>query len=505
MDISDDHFEKQLREIKNKINSYADYSEIEALIEYIINYTKPKLNEIDFFKKYDQIINVLTSTSAIKNQLYVEKLLKKYFINYLEYLKCDDYGGLAILFHKILRNKFFFFYPIIYKYILQLINFDEELYDILTFDNNKLFGLISSKISFFEDIVEFSSSYCLFFNSKLRNQMVLNLFDYYKKNKKLYIWFPFSGISLEPQLFSYIFHLLFELDSNKTFINNFSIICSDHSNFLLENGYKSTLFNELFLKIKDDFSKENNLKIGSIKTNLAKSKKNIEIKKVDFIVKNEIPDIDIDYVFINSLKLSNLTYEKERILKLLNKLYQSNQEIKVILEILSSYFIKEIDFNSSLPIKSKLICSEFYSQENKDFHILYFEIHFEKNKSQNEEIINLSKLYDYYQSGDIKKLKSVIKNNLNIVLNTNDEKIKYAEILSSVGYHSRSFEMVKKHYTIDYNKSYYILNDILTHSKNEKLIKSVELFIKLKKIREKRFSEDIFKAVKDEIDNFLKD
>lgn len=507
MDKLAEIIEKNLIKINNMIISSAESGDIDQSVSHLYNLIKEKYNDIEFFKIFDQIINLLSTPRVIKDKDYTENILKKYLILYYKMLDCDYFDEIAILFNKIIRNKRISSYPIIYKNIFQLISDDNNIDEQLINEHTNLSLIIGKYLPVIKDITEYSSSYTLYFNSKIRNELILFLYDFYSKNKELTIWFPFSGISVEPQIFSYLFHLVADLKKKKTSIKNFNIYVSDHTGKLLERGLRSNFFEHIFQKMKDDFCKINQIPPVEIKTSLTKAKKAITYENLDLIYKNEVLNKEINFVVINSLKLSDLTFEKDKMFKLLNKIHRTLNKSIVIIELISQFPIKETELNNDKIDKVKLICNDFYSKENIDYHIQYFAFYFKPISENTIEVnISINDLFENYKNMDIEMIKkslNLIDTDLNI--SSNEEIFKYSEILAKAGFHSKSFSLIKKIYKSDYNKTYGLLNYIYSSTKNEKLKKSVDSFIITNRLRENAFSEELFFAIEEEIDVFLND
>ena len=168
--------------------------------------------------------------------------------------------------------------------------------------------------------------------------------------------------------------------------------------------------------------------------------------------------------------------------------------------------MKEITFDNNNIKKIKLLCSDFYSQDNKDYHIQYFAIYLENNKKEDiKKSGSLDKLYDNQKEFEIEDIKNELRSIEEKNISSHSDLYKYAEILSNAGFHSKSYEIIKKIYKSNYNKTDKILSNIIENTKNEKLKKSVVNFIKFNKIKESIFSEELFNAVKEEVDTYLKD
>lgn len=414
--------------------------------------------------------------------------------------------------NKLFKNKFEHLNPLIYKYILEL--FGDN--DISFFENEDLhlYDMMSTNIKPIEDLLQNSSSYTLYTNLKIRNSLILYLYEIYKREKSLSIWFPFAGISIEPQLLSYIFNLINEINSNRGSLSNFKLYISDHSDKIVKNGFNSNLFNQTFVKIKESFCKDNGLNKDTLKTTISKAKKSIEIKDDDLIQNNQIIDESFDYVVINSLKLSFIGYEKERIEKLLNRLFEHNNNLRVLIEVTSNYHIQKINLKTKHPLKSKLIISDFVSSQNSDLHIHYFEVTCEVKTDNKENRVDtkgfdIDNLYNLSNGDNLDEIKEVIKSNPKPNFRSNGDKIKYAAILSKVGYHRRAFEVVKEIYNSNPKKDIdlllKILNEVASKTKNDKLNKSVKLFIKTNRLKDRSFSNEIIGAIKEELDSLNSD
>nr|HPO49627.1 hypothetical protein [Spirochaetota bacterium] len=460
--MKDDFFEKQLKILKNAVDSDASGDKINEISEVIFSNINKIDSETERLRKIDFVVNVFCSSRISGDRIsgdrissdkdYVEGVLKKVLSLYFNVLSGDIYEKMAIIIHKILKNKNYFQYPLVYKYILLLKKSNEETIDL--FDEKFiLFDYINEKIDFFKKIADYSSSYNFFFNSMMRNKIVLFLYDFFLKNKSMNIWFPFSGIALEPLVFSYIFHLILETDKKKKNIQNFNVYCSDYSFYLLEEGLKTEIYNDIFLKIKNDFCFENQINPRFLKTSLQKIKNSIVVENKDIILKNEFIDKDLDFIFINSFKLSNITFESEKISKLINRISQNYRSVIVIIEIVSEFSLKEIPIKNDNIKKVKLLCSNIYPQDNRDLHIHYFAIYLEDvKKNQSEDELSI---VDFFldRNVDPEEIKDKLKNFDDKKLVSKEDFFKYSEILTKAGFFSKSFDIIKKIYKSDYYRS----------------------------------------------------
>ncbi|OHD18891.1 MAG: hypothetical protein A2086_12985 [Spirochaetes bacterium GWD1_27_9] len=500
-------FEKLVKELHKKIFASEDTFLINKEIDYIYNFIKTKWKDLEFFKRFDSLIEVILIQRVLKDKEYTDTFLKKYLNIYFELLNLDFYNFWGVLFSKILKNKTSLIYPSIYVVIFKLV-FEKESYSYekSSFplrDDISLYETLSFFTSKIEEIVVYSSSYNLFFNPKLRNPLILFLYEFYKTNKQLYVWFPLAGLSIEPVLFSYLLHLIIELDKNTTNPESLNFYGSDHSNFIVDKDKNTSFFEDSFLKVKKDFCFENGIDTKDIKTTLKDSKKKVLSFDFDFIYKTQIIDRKINFVIINSLKLSDFDNEKEKINKILKKIIEFKEEIGIILEIYSGFPLKEenieLPYTSNKKIISTVLISDF-----RDYYVSYLYFTINKNNIQKEEK-NIDILFNNYQSLKIEQLKEELKKfDLNSSF-TKKETLMFAEILTYAGFHSRAYEILKKNYKVDFNYSYKILNKIQNESKNQKIVNSVSNFIKENKIKEKGFTGELLDAIIEEIDTYFKE
>jgi hypothetical protein len=371
-------------------------------------------------------------------------------------------------------------------------------------DGISLYDVIGSWLAPVEDQVVYSSSYDLFINSKLRNELILHLYKKYKETKTLILWFPFAGIGAEPMLISYLLHLVAEADTGFADMPNFFIHCGDHCSFIAERSLSSQLFDELLIRTKEDFCSENGIRTGGIKTTIKQAKRKLGFVSDDLIYKLEAPDTDFDTVIINSLKLADNETENGKLQKIIDRLERCLRDIEVIYEVRS---IEPLAYEQ-LPLKKsyeKKIISESFISLKTDRNLTLVSL--KVCGCSNDENVHVETIDDILIDGTSPD-KDVLKNRI-LKIKINDiyepvDKLKYAKLLALSGYYSRSFDMIKKYYKSAYSLSYSIMQEILSGSKNEKLNARIENFISENKIREKGFSGELLDAITEEMEEYFK-
>ena len=517
MNNTDLILQNQLKILKKDIFSSRNHIEIIKIIDNIYEYINKNWKDIDFFSRFDSLINEILIERVVKDKNYCNSFLIKYLNLYIDIIQLDLYNSWGVIFSKYIGVKLGFRHPKIFADLLMLYPkmFIEEIScnDIsfpIYFDDKNVddsFPLSNTLIkwsSLYEEIINNSSSYAILYNSKIRNKLVFYLYEYYKKYGTLRIWFPFSGTGIEPLLISYIINLIHE-QKNKTQIDNkFQFYLSDHSNAILKNALDSNFMDEVFIQIKNDFCTQNKLKPKDISTSKKSARKKIIYQDEDLIYKNNVINKDIDFVIINSHKLSNYKdkSKKDKIDKTLTKLSESFENINIIIELKSDFHIDKTDINFDNFDTIDCISSDFFDKE-KDYHLSYFLL---KSKQKLNNTINIKENnFDYYYKNrnDIEpsKLKKIILKNEFSTENINP--LQFAELLSLCGLYNRAFDIVKKEYKIDYNLSYKILTIIENNCKNIKISNNARTFINENKIKEMGFSAELLEAIIEEIDDYF--
>jgi hypothetical protein len=518
MDLDEEIFEKKLKELNKSIFSSVENKSISADMDNLFTYISSKWHELEFFRKFDELINVVFIQRVLKERVYVDGFLKKYLNIYFETLKTDFYSSWGLVFSKILLTKNIETYPSIYSYLMKIIfpklpKYEEEKLVFPIDDDVSLYDIINSWLPVIEDQVLYSSSYDLFLNSGFRNNLIMHLYGKYKRNKVLNIWFPFGGIGAEPLLFSYLLLLVIETDLGSGDPQNVFIHASDHNPYVIERGLSSGLFDELLVRVKDDFCTENGIKSKDLKTTIKQAKRKVSVYPADLIYKSDIIDKKNDTIIMNSLKLSDHANENVKFEKIINRVSQNliNSEVIYVMRNSEPLSADKFSIGNSMQIKS--IDNEFVSLKN-DWHLNMLSFDINETNSVGYEIrkkgnygnidLELNKLYESRLSAENADLKKkLIKINSSSLVKSGD-KLKYAELLAISGYHSRSYEIIKKNYKSDYRMSYDIMQKILDASKNEKLNSRIGNFIKENQIKEKGFSGELLDAIVEEIDDFFK-
>lgn len=485
---NDDILTLKIKNIRKKISSNAKYYDISNDIEQLLIFIEKNYKDIDLFKNIDYIINSFSIKQVIENKEYLESFYKKILNYYFSLLNIDSLSFLSLIFSIILKNydyiNLFEITKIILRYLLRnyIIEFPidekEEIYD--TFKN-----IIDNQIN----ILKNSSSYTLFQNSLIRNKIILYLYEYYKKNKRLNIFFKFAGIGIEPLIFSYTMRILYEIEYNKE-LKNLNIYCYDENIDLLKYFLNNTIFfDNIFLKLKEDICKENDFKIKNLNTNLKLAKKDLIIKE-----KIDISD-NIDFIIINNFLISRNRESLEKEVSLFD-------EGKIIIEKEECI---EIDKKFLYDTKSNFLlelASFFDNKKNKFINFLLLEKITKSNNREDdvEDNEDINRIFYNYKKYSIKELKNKLNR---ITIKEKNDYLKYAFLLKETGLHSKAFEIIKKYYDSDYNLSYKILKDISLYTKNQKLKTSVEQFIKDYKIIEHGFAAELIDAINDEIEDYF--
>jgi hypothetical protein len=505
-----DLFDKQILNLRRKISSFDNYKDIEDEIDGIFNYIQNNWKELEFFTKFDILIEELLSERVTKDKIYCSTFLIKYLNIYIDLIKTDFYNSWGVIFSKILKFKLNFNFPEIYSYVLK---FNAGLFANIFKNVDLAFPLerdlpltdiIREWKAVFEEIIANSSSYVLLFDAQTRNRIALYLYEYLKSNNSLSIWFPFAGIGIEPLLFSYIINLLVEADGEKGLEYKFKIYCSDRQFDGLKKGIEQSPFEEIFFRIKKDFANQNGIEVKNIKTNMKIAKRSIILEKSDLIYKGETLDKTVDFALINSLKMSRYDEYRNKICKIFKSVDSISPKTKFIYEVKSKFSLSwdELDINGydGELLTSNLNCF------NDDNYILFFLAEKIKNAPQTNEKNADASFYEIYEKKEklspkeIKKLLNDNKFNL-----SKKNIIKMADLYASINLFSKAFALVKENYEADYSLSYKILSDIRDKSKNNKLKLSAERFIIDKKIKEMGFSSELVEAIAEEIDDYFDD
>ena len=503
-------FYNKLKSIHNKIYSSANEEDILLEINFLYDFIKNKYNGLDFFKKFDEIINEILNENTVKNKKYTEGFIKKYLNLYFNELKTDVYTSWGLILLKILVIKNNLHYPLIYSSLLKIyFKYLDLKYSINELDfpiknGINIFEIFNNLLPVFENLIKDSTSYNLLFLPSIRNKVIIYLYNLYKKNKNLNIWFPFSGIGTEPLLFSLLFNLLNELETNENKIKNLKIYCSGQNHILLEEGLRINPSIDLLLKTKSDFAKENNISEKKLNITVKDSKKNLLIKENDSLSSGESIEESFDVIIINSLKLSDTVFHKKDIIKIFNKLENINRDIIIILE---SKTLEKIDENSFFlddykPIS--IINSTFISEKENDYFLNYLIFHIKsKNKPEIEENYNsLRYIRRNFYKMDKKEFKNRILKIDKTTIKTERDNLTYAFLLAKASLFNKSYEILKNNYSYSYNYSYKILKIIMENSKNNKIINKVQNFIIEKQIKEKGFTAELFDALIDGVEEY---
>ncbi len=486
--------QKQLKDLHRLIFSKSDISEIREHLNRTFNFIKKNYVNFELSERLSELLNIIIVPKVIQDETYCNDFLLEYIQIYTNELSLEREFVLSIIFSKLLKEKEVS--QLILFYIIKLID-SPILEDFsLSLENKNIFEFINSYTPIIENIVENSSSYQLFINTKLRNQLILYLYKQYKEKKRLNIYFPFSGCGVEPIIFSYLFHLIAEADERE--IDGFHIIASDNNNNILKNGYNSNIFDPILEKIREDFCRENGLSIKEIKTTKTKSNKRIHLENSDFFDTNNINNRKIDFVLINSKKLSNHKNHKKEIDKILKNIAEKKVD-RVLFEVKLEFERDLHNFEYEQVNQKKVAVNSF--SENEDLNIYYLDLYLKKRIENSKKSTNFHNIYNNYKNYDKKEFKKDLEN-IKLDSFVNEERLLYSEMLIYFGYFSKAYEIIKSNYKYDYNKSLTLLKEIETKTENQKLKLSVINFIKDKKLTEYGFSLDIIDSLLDGIKEY---
>ncbi len=507
---NDSLFYNKLKSIHNNINTSKNEKDINHELDLLHDFIHNRYNDLDLFKKFDEIINEILNQEVLKNETYTEGFLKKYLNLYFQKLKTDIYASWGLIFLKILSIKTNLRYSLIYSSIFKIyfkyLDIEYSINDLVfpISDEIKLFDIINSYFPILESLINDSSSYNLLFNPLFRNKIILYLYDFYKKNNNLKIWFPCSGIGTEPLLFSFLLNLINELETNQDKMKNLKIFCSDTNDTLLEEGLRINPLNDLLLKTKSDFASENNINEKNIKVTINNSKKSLIIKKNDFLNTGKYIEEVFDVLIINSLKLSDIVFFNKKIIKRFNKLSEINRDIIIILEIRTPEKIDENDFSINGFKPASILESSFIPEKNNDYYLSYmiFEIKSQKEIKIEEKTNSLGYFYRIYDIISQKELKQTILKIDKNSIKTKKDNLIYAYILAKASLYNKAYDITKNNFSADYNFSYKILKTIVDNCKNNKILKKIENFIEEKEIKEKGFTSELFEAIIDGIEEY---
>jgi hypothetical protein len=507
---NDSLFYNKLKSIHNKIYSSNNEKEISLELNSLYDFIKNKYENLECFKKLDEIINEILNEETLKTKEYTEGFLKKYLNLYFKELKTNIYTSWGLIFLKILIIKNNLHFPLIYSSIFKVyFKYLETNYSTneLSFPIDKeinLYKIMNDCIPIINNLIIDSTSYNLLYLSSLRNKIILFLYDFYKKNKHLNIWFPYSGLGTEPLLFSLLLNLLNEIDSNDTKITNFKIYCSNPDHTLLTDGLIINPLNDLLLKAKSDFAKENNINKKKLNTTIKNSKKNLIIKKNSFLNSEQFIQETFDVLIINSLKLSDIVFSKNEIIKKLNELVDENINVLVIIETKTNEKIDESSFIFDEYKPTTIIDSTLISEKEKDYFLSYliFQINAQKEQKLKENIHSLKYLRKNFYKMDIKDFKKEILKVDKTTIKTQRDNLTYAFLLAKASLFNKAYEILKKNYSYSYNYSYKILKIIIDNSKNIKMINKIQNFISEKQIKEKGFTAELYDALIDGIEEY---
>lgn len=498
-------FTDKLYAIRRLIYGGTDCKVVGGELDQLYHWLQGKYSGLDLFKRIDEVADELLSERVLRDESYTESFLKDFLNFYFSKVETELYDAWGIVFAKIFSGERAVIYPGIYAaffriYLQQL----PELYEVdeLIFPLSRelnLFKLFGSWKPVIEEIFFHSSTYTLLFDSLLRNSLVLYLYEQYKEEKPLNIWFPFAGNGIEPLLISYLLHLIHEVESGEKRFKKLAIFCSDHTPELLKRGLNLGPLDNFIGRTKEDFAHENGLKLKEIGASRGAAKRVLHLVEADFEGTLKLPADSFSIVIINSVKYSG----REMIERLFDHFRELNRDLQLIVELESESEPELKDFNFGGQRAVELLGSRFVSGERRDYYQSYlrFELYADTEPVEVKED-SLEELFRIGPTLDKRELKARLEGLDKSCLRESLSYLHYASLLARAKMFKRSYELIRDHYEADYNLSYKSLKAIIRYCKNEKIVKRVETFIIEKQIKEKGFSAELLDAISGEIDRF---
>ena len=490
------------KSFSTKMIQTAENDHITELINDYFQFIQDNYNEIMTFEKLDQLLEFLIYQYYKNENLNINSVFIPLLNNYIKKLNIDSCTAWGLVLFKLLKSELDLHYPSAYAcYLQNHFQINSQLRPDLIFPLDPGFHLhlcLQELISRIMPSLIFSCSYHIVFHNSVRTLMIRYLYNYYLKNRRLNIWFPFPGLGLEPLMVSYNFLLIYE-QNYKEKPSAFSLYLTDNEQNLAELNMNYANNLNIFKQLKSAFCRENKIIEKKLKTSLKTAK-----QKIHLLNKTEKIEKKLDFIFIG-YQLSNkkpdyLDYIAKKITDLEKTVHNPT---KVIIEFQTKF--KQdwhtIEINN-YPIK-KVIFDDFLSKQN-DIHLVYLEIELtSQNQKISKQSFNIEELINGKDTINKKNLKNILKSINEKEIKNSNQLFKLCSLYVQSCFYKKGWNILKNIYQTDYNKTYELLSKILNNCKNEKLNKKILNFIKQTKLKETAFNAELLDAIKNEIDDYF--
>ena len=482
-------FLSQLKNLRRSIHADTAQSGVFvcSMIDYLNTHSTEQQQRQEY---YGMLLNELLCDEVVGDAQLCHQTLLPVINAYAAAMGRDDTDIWADIFERYLGSQTGCHHPIVYADIMRICRSDfraaaGQNVGLPLDDEFDLSQLFCKWSGLFERYLADRSSWTLLRDADCRNALARFLCSQAECNPSdpLRIVFPFPGIGLEPLLLAYTVSLMSEAMSGRPAEMKL-ILLGDPNGPLRSINPNDNNYDEVFINLKQSFCEQNHLKIKELKTTLKSVKRKITVMTAaEWSNKNTVSN------------WAMLNYQDEEIIG------KFNDTGNIILECQDSNIPKLYEKNSVIAVTfdREHECEVQYIhcvRKNNPIQTAAAGTNGESAKSD-----YIGQLYAVRDTFSEKEMKKKLAQSDYIV--SEDQMIRYAELLLQAGQYAKSFNVIKQYYETDFDKSYQLLQLILSKCKNKKINDSIERFIVDKEMKPNGFGEAMLEAIVDGIEDYF--
>ncbi len=477
----------QIKNLRKLLHAQSDGVQIYDFLSALVRSVEKCIDESEVYNGLCLILDEILNYRYIVDNIVDNTILQFTIKKFTQHCELSNYAVWGIVFAKLYGRQYGFNHPIIFADIAYFasqhlskkigssgwLNFD--------FDGTDLAEMLKILYNEFREILKKGSTFSLYLEEKPRNALVKYLYDKCAGSSKTNkIFFPLSKTFVEPIVIAYLLSLRCEAVNGKLPDNFAFYVGKTDAAFESKIQKVYSYYEEFFLKIKTAFAAQNNINIKSIKTNLKTIKKQI-IEKSD----KDLEKIRFDYAIINPFNC-----------EILQAQCCCNCD-KIIAEVDTDTCLTNLglSWNNEIAV--------FSDRDSDKMHHLTECTKIEENVTAKPKQVQFDEIFTQRLSYSGQQMKMLLAKSNFIV--SQENMLKYGELLYLAGQYSKSFDLIKQHYMIDPDYAYRLLNYITQNCKNNKLNQSINSFIIDRALDKEGFGQAMLEAIVDGVDDYFED
>ena len=465
-------FLSQLKNLRRSIHADATQSGVFvcSMIDYLNTHSSEEQQRQEY---YGMLLNELLCDEVVGDAQLCRQTLLPAINAYAAAMGRDDTDIWADVFERYLGAKTDCHHPLVFADILRICRSDfraaaGQNVGLPLDDEFDLSELIRKWGELFERYLADGSSYLLMLNADARNDIAKYLLSAAESSGSVRVVFPYPGTGIEPLLILYTMSLIYEVKHGSPLDNVKFTLVGDKSGLLRSIDVSDNSFDEVFINLKKTFCEQNRLKVKDIKTTLKSVKHKMNIQS-EWTQKTKAFAFILPDMFIIESRDGTIVPNCDTV-KLITETFDRTSECAV------QYLLCRVKKNAE-------------SAETAD------------NKTESAKSDYISRLYAVRDTFSEKEMKKKLSSGDYIV--SENQMIKYAELLLLAGQYGKSFDVIKQYYETDFDKSYQLLQNILGKCKNNKINEAIERFIVDKEMKPNGLGEAMLEAIVDGIEDYF--